>query len=83
MYFDELKVGMSIDIDPIEIKEDEMLDFSYKYDNVPLHTDKEYAKTTPFKRLIAPGVMSFMVIWNKYLEKDFFGNELLAGNLQK
>ena len=72
MYFDELKVGMSIDIDPIEIKEDEMLDFSYKYDNVPLHTDKEYAKTTPFKRLIAPGVMSFMVVWNKYLEHDFF-----------
>ena len=83
MYFDELKVGMSIDIDPIEIKEDEMLDFSYKYDNVPLHTDKEYAKTTPFKRLIAPGVMSFMVVWNKYLEKDFFGNELLAGKSTK
>lgn len=83
MYFDELKVGMSIDIDPVEIKEDEMLDFSYKYDNVPLHTDREYAKTTPFKRLIAPGVMSFMVVWNKYLEKDFFGNELLAGKSTK
>ena len=83
MYFDELKVGMSIDIEPIEIKEDEMLDFSYKYDNVPLHTDREYAKTTPFKRLIAPGVMSFMVVWNKYLEHDFFGNELLAGKSTK
>ena len=83
MYFDELKVGMSIDIEPIEIKEDEMLDFSYKYDNVPLHTDKEYTKTTPFKRLIAPGVMSFMVVWNKYLEHDFFGNELLAGKSTK
>ena len=83
MYFDELKVGMSIDIEPIEIKEDEMLDFSYKYDNVPLHTDREYAKTTPFKRLIAPGVMSFMVVWNKYLEQDFFGEDLLAGKATK
>ena len=83
MYFNELKVGMSINIEPVEIKEDEMLDFAYKYDNVPLHTDKEYAKTTPFKKLIAPGVMSFMVVWAKYLEKDFFGEELLAGKSTK
>lgn len=83
MYFDDLKIGMFIDIEPIEIKEDEMLDFSYKYDNVPLHTDKEYALNTPFKRIIAPGVMSFMVVWNKYLENDFFSNELLAGKSTK
>ena len=83
MYFNDLKIGLSIDIESVEIKEDEMLDFSYKYDNVPLHTDKEYALTTPFKRLIAPGVMSFMVVWNKYLEHDFFGSELLAGKSTK
>ena len=83
MYFDDLKIGLSVFIEPIEIKEEEMLDFSYKYDNVPLHTDKEYAKSTPFKKLIAPGVMSFMVVWNKYLENDFFGSELLAGKSTK
>lgn len=83
MYFDDLKIGLSVFIEPIEIKEEEMLDFSYKYDNVPLHTDKEYAQNTPFKKLIAPGVMSFMIIWNKYLEQDFFGNELLAGKSTK
>lgn len=83
MYFDDLKIGLSVFIEPIEIKEEEMLDFSYKYDNVPLHTDKEYAQNTPFKKLIAPGVMSFMVVWNKYLENDFFGNELLAGKSTK
>lgn len=83
MYFNDLKIGMSIDIEPIEIKEEEMLDFSYKYDNVPLHTDKEYAQTTPFMKLIAPGVMSFMVVWNKYLENDFFGEDLLAGKSTK
>ena len=79
MYFDDLKIGMNVDIKDVLIKEEEMIDFSLKYDNVPLHTDKEYAKNTPFKRLIAPGVMSFMVVWNKYLENDFFGRELLAG----
>ena len=46
-------------------------------------TDEEYAKTTPFGGLIAPGVMSFMSVWAKYLEVDFFGEELLAGKSTK
>ena len=79
MYFDDLKIGMNIDISDTLIKEEEMIDFSLKYDNVPLHIDKKYAESTPFKKIIAPGVMSFMVVWNKYLENDFFGSELLAG----
>lgn len=83
MYFDDLKIGMNLEIKDVIIKEEEMIDFSLKYDNVPLHKDKEYAKNTPFKKLIAPGVLSFMVVWNKYLENDFFGSELLAGKSTK
>ncbi len=79
MYFDELKLGMSVDIAPVVIEKEKMVDFAREYDNIPLHTDEEYAKSTPFGRLIAPGVMSFMAVWAKYLEVDFFGNELLAG----
>lgn len=60
-----------------------MLDFANNYDNIPLHTDEEYAKSTPFGKLIAPGVMSFMSVWAKYLEVDFFGKELLAGKSSK
>ncbi len=48
-----------------------------------LHTDEDYAKTTPFGKLIAPGVMAFMAVWAKYLEVDFFGEELLAGKSTK
>ena len=83
MYFNELKVGMSIDISPAFIEKEKMLDFALTYDNIPLHTDEEYAKTTPFGKLIAPGVMSFMSVWAKYLEVDFFGKELLAGKSTK
>ena len=60
-----------------------MLSFARDYDNIPLHTDEEYAKSTPFGGLIAPGVMSFMSVWAKYLEVDFFGEELLAGKSTK
>ena len=48
-----------------------------------MHTDEEYARSTPFGALIAPGVMSFMSVWAKYLEVDFFGPELLAGKSTK
>ena len=83
MYFDDLKLGMTVDIDSTVIKKEKMIAFARDYDNIPLHTDEEYAKQTPFGKLIAPGVMSFMSVWNKYLEVDFFGSELLAGKSTK
>ena len=83
MYFDELNVGMAVDTAPALIKKEKMVAFAKDYDPIPLHTDEEYAKTTPFGQLIAPGVMSFMSVWAKYLEVDFFGKELLAGKSTK
>ena len=83
MYFDDLEIGMTVDIDGAVIKKEKMLEFARDYDCIPLHTDEEYAKKTPFGRLIAPGVMSFMSVWAKYLEVDFFGEALLAGKSTK
>lgn len=83
MFFDDLEIGMTVEIDPAVIEKERMLDFARLYDNIPLHTDEEYAKQTPFGALIAPGVMSFMSVWAKYLEQDLFGEELLAGKSTK
>ena len=83
MYFEDIKIGMSVEIAPALIRKEKMVEFAKDYDNIPLHTDEEYAKTTPFGQIIAPGVMSFMSVWSKYLEVDFFGRELLAGKSTK
>ena len=83
MYFEEFKLGSKTQIEPAVINKDDMVDFAKKYDNIPLHTDEEYAKSTFFGKLIAPGVMSFMSVWAKYLEVDLAGNELLAGKSTK
>lgn len=83
MYFDDFEVGYEIEIAPAVIDKGEMIDFAKKYDNIPLHTDEEYARNTPFGKLIAPGVMSFMAVWAKYLEVDLFGEELIAGKSTK
>lgn len=83
MYFDDFKLGFEMQIAPAVISKDDMIDFARKYDNIPLHTDEEYAKSTHFGRLIAPGVMSFMSVWAKYLEVDLAGDELIAGKSTK
>ena len=83
MYFEDIKLGTTVEIAPAVIEKEKMLAFARDYDNIPLHTDEEYAKSTPFGKLIAPGVMSFMSVWAKYLEVDFFGDELLAGKSTK
>ena len=83
MYFNELKQGMAVEIAPTIIEKQKMMDFAHTYDHIPLHTDEEYAKASPFGGLIAPGVMSFMSVWAKYLEVDFFGTALLAGKSTK
>ena len=83
MYFDDMKLGMAVTIAPAPIPKEKMLAFARTYDNIPLHTDEDYAKASPFGQLIAPGVMSFMSVWARYLEVDFFGRELLAGKSTK
>jgi acyl dehydratase len=83
MYFDEFELNYTVKIDSAIIGKQEMIEFARRYDNIPLHTDEEYAKTTIFGQLIAPGVMSFMSVWAKYLEVDLFGEELIAGKSTK
>lgn len=83
MYFEDIKLGMTMEVAPAVIDKQKMMDFARIYDPLPLHTDEEYAKASPFGALIAPGVMSFMSVWAKFLEQDFFGDELLAGKSTK
>ena len=75
MYFEELKQGMTMQIPPVLIEKKKMMDFARVYDNIPLHTDEEYAKASPFGQLIAPGVMSFISVRAEHPEADFIGRE--------
>ena len=83
MFFEDFSVGDTFLLDPAPIEKEKMLDFARLYDNIPLHTDEEYAKATPFGGLIAPGVMSFMCVWAKFLEKGLFKDALIAGKSTK
>lgn len=83
MYLDDLTIGMEIELAPVTITKERMLDFARIYDPLPLHSDEEYAKTTRFGQLVAPGVMTFMSVWAEFVKADLFGNELIAGKSTK
>ena len=83
MYFEEFVLGSKTNIEPAIINKEDMISFANKYAPIPLHTDEVYAQSTIFGNLIAPGVMSFMSVWAKYLETDLAGDELLAGKSTK
>ena len=83
MFFEDFSLHMAADIAPTEIEKEKMVEFARLYDPLPLHMDEEYAKTTRFGGLIAPGVMSFMSVWAKYLDLNWFGDELVAGKSTK
>lgn len=83
MYYEDFQLGTVFPVAPIIIEKERMLAFAKEYDPLPIHTDEAYARSTHFGDLIAPGVMTFMTIWTKFLEQDVFGTELIAGKSTK
>ena len=83
MYLDDLKLNEEFNVPEVIIEKNQMIEFAKLYDPIPLHCDEEYAKTTKFGKLIAPGVMSYLAVWAKFMEKDIFGDELIAGKSTK
>lgn len=83
MFLDDITLHKEIPLPPVEIKKERMIEFAALYDPFRLHYDEEYAKTTRYGQLIAPGVMSFMAVWAKFMETNILGEELIAGKSTK
>ena len=83
MFLDDLKINEEYNVPEVVIEKGQMIDFAKLYDPIPLHCDEEYAKTTKFGKLIAPGVMSYLAVWAKFMENDIFGDELIVGKSTK
>ena len=83
MYFEDIKLHAVYELNPVVMEKEKMLSFARDYDHIPLHTDEEYAKKTHFGALIAPGVMTFMSVWMRFIDEQVLGDELIAGKSTK
>lgn len=79
MYLDDFSLNTEYPLPPVTIQKERMIEFAKLYDPFPLHYDEEYAKTTRYGQLIAPGVMSFMAVWAQFMASGVLGQELIAG----
>ena len=83
MYLDELNTNMEFDLPEVVVSKERMIEFAKLYDPFPLHHDEEFAEKTRFGRLVAPGVMSFMSVWARFIDLGVLGDELIAGKSTK
>ena len=78
MYFDDFQVGDTFDIEKVEIKKDKMLAFAEEYDPQPIHLNEEFGAASQFGEIIAPGIMSFMSVWAKFVKANIITENFIA-----
>ena len=75
---EELFVGKKLDFGEIVLSEKEIIDFAKQFDPLDFHTDKEAAKKTIFKDLIASGPHVFNLIYRReWIPR--FGKSVICG----
>jgi len=79
MYFDDFTLGQEFQIEKVTIKKGEMLAFAHDYDPLPIHRDEEFGQKSKFGVIIAPGIMTFMSVWAKFIESKIISEQFIAG----
>ena len=72
-YYEDFKVGETVEIGRHTVTQDEIIDFARKYDPQPFHTDTEAAKDSIYGGLIASGwhtcAIAMRVMVDSYVSK--------------
>lgn len=80
MYFDEVEIGFSIKTKPVKMEKEKMIAFAKLYNKIPLHTNEEFAKTTRFKGLIAPGLYVICEVYGEFSEDHIWQDSHIVGD---
>ena len=79
MYFEDFSIGQKFQTKSVEITKEQIQSFAKDYDPIPLHMDEEYGKNSRYGDIIAPGVMSFMLVWAEIVRLNLWEDSLVAG----
>ena len=70
-FFEDYQKDNVIEMGPIYVEEDELIEFALRYDPQPMHVNPEAAKTGPYKGLIASGWHTCALVMGE-LVKNYF-----------
>ena len=70
-FFENYVEGSVFEFGPVEVEEEEILEFARRYDPQPFHTDPEAAKKSPYKGLIASGWQTCSLVMRALVEHYF------------
>jgi acyl dehydratase len=83
MYFEEFALGQCFRVGDVLIEEDKIVSFAHTYDPLPIHLDESFARSTRLQRTIAPGVMSFMLVWAEFVRMNIWRDTMIAGRFTR
>ncbi len=78
MYFDDFTIGQEFKVESVTINKEKMMKFAQEYDPQPIHLDEEFAQKSKFEVLLAPGIMTFMSVWAKFVESNIISDQFIA-----
>ena len=71
-FFEDYQEDTVIEMGPVYVKEDELIEFALRYDPQPMHIDLEAAKTGLYKGLIASGWQTCALVMGELVKNYFF-----------
>ena len=78
-FFEDYLEDTVIEMGPVYIEKDELIEFALRYDPQPMHIDPEAAKKGPYKGLIASGWHTCALVMGE-LVKNYFSQTSSLGS---
>ena len=78
-FFEDYQEDTVIEMGPVYVEEDEMIEFALRYDPQQMHIDPEAAKTGQYKGLIASGWQTCSLVMGE-LVKNYFSPSSSLGS---
>ena len=78
-FFEDYQENAVMEMGPVYVKEDELIEFAIRYDPQPMHIDHEAAKKGPYKGLIASGWQTCSLVMGE-LVKNYFSPSSSLGS---
>ena len=78
-FFEDYQENTVIEMGPVYVEEDELIEFAIRYDPQPMHIDPEAAKAGPYEGLIASGWQTCALVMGE-LVKNYFSSSSSLGS---